>query len=146
MVVIGVVLLPLERHHLVHSGRPPSLCCCVCDIEPKWPTSLRQPICWSPSLPCVVVSSALCCVGWLFRVVVILFRAGRVVVVLIETSPSHSHWFASLGCCVCDIESKWPPSLRHSMGWSLSYWLVVGSSALCCVNCLGRVVGPSTSS
>ena len=40
------------------------------------------------------------------------------VVMLIGTSTSLSLWIASLGCCVCDIEPKWPSSLRHSMGWS----------------------------
>ena len=66
---------------------------------------------------------------------VTLIGAGRGVVV-IGNSPSPSLWFASLGCCLCDIKPKWPPSQWHS----LSHWLVVGSSALCCVGYLSRVV------
>ena len=69
-----------------------------------------------------------------------LIGAGRVVVVLVGTSPSLSLWLFSRDCCLCGVEPKWPPSLRQSNGWSLSHWLALGSSALCCVSCLGRVV------
>ena len=82
--------------------------------------------------------------GWLGRVVVVFIGAGRVVVVLIGTSQSLSLRFASRACCVYNIDPTWPPSLRHSIGLSLSHWFDVGSSALCCVSCLGRVVGSST--
>ena len=69
-------------------------------MEPTWPPSLRLPICWSPSRLLVVGSSALRCVDWLIRVVVMLIGAGRVVVVLIGTSPSLSLWFAQT-CLLC---------------------------------------------
>ena len=43
-------------------------------------------------------------------------------------------------CCGCDIEPTSPPSLRQSMRWSFSHCLVIGSSALWWVSCVGRVV------
>ena len=69
--------------------------------------------------------------GWLGRVVVMFIGAGRVVVVLIGTSQSLSLRYASRACCVYNIDPIWPPSLRHSIGLSLSHWFDVGSSALC---------------
>ena len=59
----------------------------------------------------IVGSAALCCVGWLVLVVLMLIGSGHVVVVLIGTSPSFSIWFVSLGCCVCHTNPEWRPSL-----------------------------------
>ena len=50
----------------------------------------------------------------------VLVEAVRVDVLLVGTSSSPSFLLASRGCCVRDIEPKWPPFLRHSMGWSPS--------------------------
>ena len=112
---------------------------CVYDFEPTWPPSLRQSMGVSLSHWSFDGSSALCCESSLSRVVVMLIGAGRVVAVSIGTSSSLSLWLVSRGCCVCDIDPKWNPSLRHSKSWSTWHWLEVGLSALCCVRCLGRV-------
>ena len=77
VVVISVGTSP----SFFHSGWP--LVGVVCDIEPTWPPSLRQPMCKFPSVRFVIGSSAFREVGWLGRVVVVLIGTCRVVEVLI---------------------------------------------------------------
>ena len=85
----------------------------------------------------VLLLISVCCLGC--PVVVLL------VVLLIVASSSPSSLLSSCRCCVCAIEPKWPPSLRHSMDSCPSHKLDVGSSSLSCVGCVGRVVGSSIS-
>ena len=65
VVVFGVVLVELTGScccgvgwNVLISDRP--VFAAVCDVEPKWPPSLRLPVCQSPSLRVVVGFSALC--------------------------------------------------------------------------------------
>ena len=126
--VVGVLCcrgVVRDTPRLLHFGWP-VVFPCVCNVDPQWSLSLRHSVGLSLSHWLIVGSSALCCVSSPSRVVVMLIGAGRVVVLLIGTSPSLPLWLASLGCCVRDIEPRWPPVLRHSMGVTLSHLLAVG--------------------
>ena len=61
-------------------------------IEPKWPPSLRQPICWPPSLRFVVASSAVCSLGFF----VSLWFAKPIRVVMFVISSQHASFTPTL--------------------------------------------------